>query len=565
MNRNLFSRKPLWKTLFLSVMILLLCGLCAFALAEEPNFWISPDGTLTAEAITISKNEVKGYTLYLPGYLRTEDMKFGVAEGVSLTWGSRQIQSGDSAGIIQTGSVKVKIGKREYPVTVMRGSAGLPAVFVTTQSGSVKKIEANKNNKEAGALILRGPEGDVQYDGALEHIKCRGNSSMTFVKKNYQIKLAAGTDLLGMGKAKKWILTGNYRDKSFLRNQITLDLAAAAGLAYTPEHMPAELYINHEYHGLYLFSEKVEINKNRLSVRDLEKATEEINENPLDTYKTTGKYESTPKAFKAHNIPNNPEDITGGYLVEFESYKKRYTQEASAYTTRYGNILVVKSPEYASSEQMKYISGFFQSFENAIMAEDGKDPNTGKHYSEIADMESLALKYMIEEISENYDGNSSSQYFYKPADSESEKFFSGPAWDYDSAYGSYAAKHNAKNVLNPKKLWIALGTKTAWYPALYRQQDFRALVADLWDGRVKAAVEVLLGLREPETEGLQSIDQWQEAIRDSAAMDRTRWPRPAKSNTVAQTGNTFDDNVEFLKNYLKDRYEFLNETWVRGE
>ena len=564
MNRNAFIGF-FWKSLILSAWILLLCGVFTFALAEGPDFWISPDGTLTADAIALTKNEGRGYTLYLPGFLRTDEMKFGVAEGVSLTYGSRQIKSGDSAGIVKTGDVKVRIGKKELPVTVMRGSAGLPAVFVTTESGTVSKIEAKKTNLEAGTLVLRGPEGDVQYDGALEHIKCRGNSSMTFPKKNYQIKLAEGADLLGMGKAKKWILTGNYRDKSLLRNQITLDLAAAAGLQYTPEHTPAELYINHEYRGLYLFSEKVEINKNRLSLRDLGKETEERNENPLSTYKAAGSYEPTPRRWKGFEIPADPEDITGGYLIEFESYKARYKQEASAYTTRFGNILVVKSPEYASVAQMKYIAGLFQSFENAIMSEDGKDPDSGKHYSQIADPESLALKYMIEEISENYDGNSSSQFFYKPADSVSEKIFAGPAWDYDSAYGAYAAKHNARNVLNPEKLWIAKGGNTAWYPALYRQADFRGLVADIWNGRMKQAVEVLLGLREPETEGLQSIDRWQEILKDSAAMDRKRWPRFAKSNTVAQTGNTFGENVEFLKDYLKKRYEFLNKMWVREE
>lgn len=563
MNHKKIARAVL-KAAPLLVLVLLLCGSVSAAQAAGPDAWISPDGTLTADAITFNKNEGRGYTLYLPGYLNTEDMKFGVADGVSFTYGSRKIKSGDSAGIIKTGTTQIKIGKQKASLTVMRGSAGIPAVFVTTESGKLKKIESSKNNREPGLLVLHGPDGEVQYDGALEHIKCRGNSSMTFAKKNFQIKLEKSMDLLGMGKARKWILTGNYRDKSYLRNQIMLDLAAAIGLRYTPEHMPAELYINHEYHGLYLFSEKVEIDKDRVAVTNLESATKKLNEKSPDEYKVYGKKKSTKGSFKAYDIPNDPEDISGGYLVEYESYPVRYNQEASAYTTKKGGILVVKSPEYASVAQMRYISSLFQTFENAIMASDGKDPESGKHYTEIADAESLALKYMIEEISENYDGNSSSQYFYKPADSVSEKFFAGPVWDYDSTFGAYAAKHNAKYVLNPKYLWIAKGDRTAWYPALWRQQDFRDLVADLWNERVKAAVEVLLGISEQGTEGLKSIDQWQKAIQDSAAMDRTRWPRPAVSNTVAQTGGSFDANIKFLKDYLKQRYEFLNETWVRG-
>lgn len=550
-------------TRFIAALLIILsaCMLRAVALAGDPDVWISRDGTLTADAITFNKNEGKGYTLYLPGYLDTKEMKFGVADGVSFTYGSRAVKSGDSAEIIKSGTVQIRIGKQKASLLIMRGSANLPAIFVTTESKSLKKIESNKANREPGLLVLYGPEGDIQYDGALESVKCRGNSSMAFKKKNYQIKLEKSTNLLGMGKAKKWILTGNYRDKSYLRNQIVLDLAAAVGLYYTPEHIPAELYINHEYRGLYLFSEKVEIDKDRIAIMNLENATKNLNEAPLDSFKVAGKKKSTKGHFKAYDIPIDPEDITGGYLVEFESYPVRYKMEASAYTTKRGNILVLKSPEYASVAQMKVVTALFQSFESAIMANDGKDPGTGKHYTEIADAESLALKYMIEEISENYDGNSSSQYFYKPADSVSDKFYAGPAWDYDSTFGAYAAKHNAKNVLNPENLWIAKGDRNAWYPALYRHQDFRNLVADLWEERVKGAVEVLLGMGEEE--GLQSIDQWQKAIQDSAAMDRARWPRPAVSDTVAQTGSSFEANVTFLKNYLKKRYEFLNKTWVR--
>lgn len=547
------------------LIMLLCCLLITTAFAAAPDVWISSDGTLTPDAITFNKNEGKGYTLYLPGYLDTKTLQFGVADGVSFTYGSRKIKTGDSAEIIKPGTVQIKIGKQKGSLTIMRGSQNMPALFVTTESGSLKKIESNKANREPGRLVLRGPDGTAQYDGALEHIKCRGNSSMTFTKKNYQIKLEKSTDLLGMGKAKKWILTGNYRDKSYLRNQIMLDLASAINLAYTPEHTPAELYINHEYRGLYLFSEKVEIDKDRVAITNLESATEKLNDKALDQYKIAGKKSSSKGSFKAYSIPNDPEDITGGYLVEYESYPARYKQEPSAYTTKKGGILVVKSPEYTSVAQMKYVSSLFQSFENAIMAEDGNDPDTGKHYSEIADAESLALKYMIEEISENYDGNSSSQYFYKPADSASEKLFAGPVWDYDSSFGSYAAKHNAKYVLNPAHLWIAKGDRTAWYPALYRHQDFRDLVADLWEERVREKVEILLGLRESDSGSIRSIDQYQKDIQESVTMDRKRWPRPDVSNTVAQTGGSFEANIKFLKDFLKKRYDFLNETWVRGK
>ena len=562
----LMRKQQLW---MLPVMILAVLVLfsCAAASAAGPDVWVSVDGSLRADAIMISANSGSGYSLFLPANLDTNgSLCFGVADNVSFSVKGKQIHTGDSAAFLKPGSsYSIKINKKSSTLKVYSGSEGLPAVYITTESGKLNKIEASKNNRESGWLILRAADGTVQGDSELEHIKIRGNSSVQFAKKNYQIKLTKGADLLGMGKAKKWILTGNYRDKANLRNMIMMDLAAAIGVPYTPQHTFAELYINHEYRGLYLFSEKVEIDGDRIDINDLEKDTEKLNEKALSKYKFVGKKKSTKGSWKAYQIENNPEDITGGYLLEYEKYPTRYADEASAYTTKKGAVIVIKSPEYVSVEQMKYISSLVQSFENAITNENGTDPDTGKHYTEIADLESLALKYMIEEISENYDGNSSSQYFFKPEDEISEKLFAGPVWDYDSTFGSYAQQYNAKKVLNPEYLWIASGgDHYAWYPSLYRQADFRDYVGKIWNDRVRPAVENLLGIRSDNTQ-LHSIDEYAGMIEKSVEMDRIRWPRQKNASTVAQTGYSFKENVRYLKDYLKKRYEFLNKTWIAGQ
>lgn len=545
-----------------ALIIFCLSGIAAAASAQ-PEFWISPDGSLSVDAITYTKTEKGKYYLLLPANVNTDNLCFGVGEGVNFSLKGKSISSGDSASALKAGEFSIKINRKSTTLHVMTGSEGLPALYITTESGKLKYIESSKEHKEPGSLVFVGPKGDVQYRGSLEHIKTRGNSSMTFDKKNYQIKLENGTNLMGMGKAKKWILTGNYRDKSLIRNQIVYDLAEASGLKYTPEHCPAEVFINHEYRGLYLFSEKVEVDDDRVDIRNLEKASKEANGDPLDSYKLIGKKASTKGKYKAYDIPNNPEDISGGYLLEYESYPVRYKSEASAYTTKKGAVLVLKSPEYASQAQMEYISALAQSFENAINAGDGVDPDSGRHFTDIADLDSLALKYMIEELSENYDGNSSSQYFYKPDDSVSGKLFAGPVWDYDSAFGTYAQKHNAKKVLNPEALWIAEGDSTAWYPTLWKRQEFRERVSALWNERMKGGVEILLGIAGEENGTLKSIDEYAAEIRASAAMDRIRWPRVSKpgASAIAWTGGSFEENISFLKDYLKKRYEYLNTAW----
>ena len=72
-----------------------------------------------------------------------------------------------------------------------------------------------------------------------------------------------------MGKSKTWLLISSARDHSFLRNVITSDLATYAGLAYSPEMVHVNLYINGEYRGLYLLSEKVQLSSSRVDIEDL--------------------------------------------------------------------------------------------------------------------------------------------------------------------------------------------------------------------------------------------------------------------------------------------------------
>ena len=547
--------------------IIVLCCMCSTAFgAESPQLTLSlsPDeGTDCLAEIAWYHLKGNQYYLFLPA---SYDLNRAILKitGISdLTVNGKKASDGDSASILKVGENQVKLGNKSAKIIVMRGSENLPALFITTDSGKLNYIHASKDHKEPGTLLFIGPDGMVQYDGTLSHIKTRGNSSLTFKKKNYQIKLETGTSLMKMGKAKKWILTGNYRDKSFLRNQIMYDLAERIGLPYTPEHIPAELYINGEYLGLYLFSEKVEIDDDRIAIHDLEAETEDLNGGDVTAFERLGSREVIKGKYKAFDIPNEPEDITGGYLIEYESYPTRYRQEVSAYTSKKGNILVVKSPEYVSVNQMAYITNLLQCFENAIFAPDGIDPSSGKHYTDLMDLNSLVLKYMVEEFCKNYDGNSSSQYFYKPEDSFSEKLFAGPVWDYDSSFGSYAQKYNAKKVLSGTGLWIASNDKSQWWPQLYRREDFRQEVRYMWNARMREAVEILLGkLPGDELYALKSIDEYAKAIVDSADMDYVRWPRLKTPSTIAQTGGTFKQNIAFLKEFIQIRYDYLNKEWA---
>ena len=535
--------------------------LLAFALMLLPTLALSDFLSLVGEKSGVRIDGYKrgsGYDLFLPAGLSAGDMTVSLDGEGELALDGNPLSAGENAAEFTEGEHTLTAGKRTYRLNVMR-SANIPALFIDTQSGGLEHIHAKKGNSEPGTLTFLSPEGEILYDGAPDHIKSRGNASFNFEKKSYQIKLEHAAPLCGSDGAKRWILIGNPRDKSLLRNRITLDMARAAGILSTPECASVDLYVNGEYLGNYLLTEKVEINEGRVDIADLEKATEEINGGDLAVYDRVGPRERADGTGKAYAIPNDPQDITGGYLLEYEAYASRYAQEPSAYGTKKGATVVVKSPEYASEAQMAYISGLIQSFENAIYAQDGVDPDTGRHYTQIADLDSLVRKYLIEEISKNYDGNTSSQFFYKPADSESTLLYAGPAWDYDSAYGSYA-REAGMSVLKPTGLYIgASSQKKHWWPALFRQADFQQETVRVYRETFSPLIAGLLG--EPDGQGLRSLADYRDEIAASAAMNFVRWPFSAESSKGVKLDSTFEGNVSILEAFIRERRDFLDGEW----
>ena len=555
----------------MAVMLFVLSVLlCAEAIGDEfskNTLYVTlrePDeiaDTIPSDAVGMQTAGGKQY-LFLPGNQSLEHARVWFTGAEEIIIEDETYHSGDLWRDVMPGTkYSFKINGRTNWVTVMQGSR-IPSVQILTDSRSMKKIDDSKKYKESGELLLLNENGETEYDGRLEHIKLRGNTSAKYRRKGYQIKLETKTGLLGMGKAKKWVLTSNNTDHSLLRNQITLAMADYVGLPYTPGCVQADVYLNHQYNGTYVLQEKIEIGKNRVDISDLEKATGEVNTEPLGSYKNRGKKQATSGEFKYMDIPNNPEDVTGGYLLEYENWPARYTDELCAYTTKRKKVISVKEPEYASLAQMEYISSFIQGFEDAIFSEDGVDPASGKHFYEFVDLDSLALKYMLEEISRNIDGNQSSQYYYKPPDSVSTVAFAGPAWDYDCSYGDYAGKESMRNYLKPRGFsHNDRNGSRYWWPEMYKLPEFRERVSVLWNERYMDAIAVLLG-EKPGTGRIRSIDEYAAEISKSADMTFTAFPMTTSKSNLARTGDNFEENIDFLRNYLSDRRDFLNEEWA---
>ena len=470
------------------------------------------DDSGAKESIALWKNADGKYLLFLPSYATEESAKLIAADGTETA-----LPASGSSAVLSGGEV----------VEIVTGSA-LPAIYITTESGSLDAIRADKEHKESGTIRIVEADGSLHYKGQLAQIKGRGNTTWEFDKKPFNIKLQEKADLFGMGEAKSWCLLANYRDTSYVRNAMVYDYALAVGVDNTTDSQSFDLYVNGEYQGLYLMTEKVEIGKNRLDVPDIEEENELGN--PQMKLKEYPRFDLGTKRGVA--LPYTP-DERSGFLLELD-FPGRWAEEVSGFVTEAGQHIVMKCPEYASEEQVDYVSALVQEFETRLFA---GDPS----YLDYIDLDSWVQLYLIEEIFEDVDCGLSSIYFYVM----DGKLVAGPLWDFDLTMGaSYAVE-------NPETLYAAWSERTEeftsyYLPALYAEETFRARVQELYADGWSEQIRVLAA----EAEGYVAD------VLASAEMDALRWNRDASATAASGA---------YLQDYLTRRADFLDSLWIEGE
>lgn len=509
------------------------------------------------------KSDVDGkYYMFMPSGSDLSELKVWISSSAPVICGEKELKNGETTDAFSGGGeFALSCGGKNYSV-VFLASSELPSVFINVPDGGLDRIHADKEHKEKGCSMLAVNEkGKTDYDGKLDSMKGRGNSTWGMVKKPYNIKLESKSKLFGMEKAKAWCLIANYEDKSLVRNQVTYGLGEAIGMKETPDCKNTDLYINGEYKGVYLITEKVEIKKNRVDIYDLEEATEEANEGKeLSEFaqkgfggKFSGFIENRQRWFE---IPNDPSDITGGYLLELE-VADRYPNEASGFVTKHGQAVVAKSPEYASMAQIKYISSYWQEMEDALYSEDGKN-KSGKHFSEYIDTESFAKQYIIQEWSSNWDAGLTSNYFYKDIGG---KLVAGPIWDFDNALMNTAGR-DGTDLTDPTNLHAA--KRSLWYNSLMGSKSFKATpnIYALGMRHREFVAEVEKQMKEKVVPAVSELldskyNKYIEKVENSAVMNAIRWNYYNTTNEV-EILNNYTAEISAIKNFVSERTSFLS-------
>ncbi len=447
----------------------------------------------------------------------------------------------------------------------------------------------------SGSIYLYDEKGELvnSADGAtkLKKIKGRGNSSFEasmkiYGKYAYNFNLDKKVALVkGAEKSKKWCLLANNVDLTMMRNTFVYALASDVNVKYAPKTRLVDVYDNGYYLGAYIIAEKVEYGGSTMmsDMESLDDGNEDANieayqnEDIMDdledhliqktsSFSTNGQsytYQYTTSDDTTNWPYHQPENYKEyNYLLEFELFS-RYKNEASWFVSpRTGQAVVVKYPEFATKDEMKWIIEEFEKAESAIYS------NNTEAIKNAVDVDSFARMYLIQEMSLNLDSCATSYYVHNNL--ESGKLVASPVWDYDWAFGAHLSKkfvyngssmvENSTSLDNPKQTFVknkALktdaddNTKKSNYnfqAKLVHNSEVWNRCRYIWTNEFVPALEKYIDNDGDTTHEGVMLTQWLPSFTSAVKMNDARW------GAIKFTGDTWGTKI--TSNYSDHSFNF---------
>lgn len=389
----------------------------------------------------------------------------------------------------------------------------LPTVVINTQGA--EEI-TSKENEISSVVYIVSEGGKNLLSTKKTGVRGRGNASWNFPKKPYRLKFDEKQKLLDApAKAKKWTLINNYGDKTLMRNMIAFEISRRLGMAYTPYCHPVDVVLNGEYRGCYQLCDQIEVNKNRVNITEME-----------------------------------PEDITlpalsGGYLIEIDAYA---SGEASHFYSTRGTPVTIKSPDDDDivAAQSRYITDYFNLLENSVFSAGFYDLEQG--YRKYLDLDSFLKHFIVGELSGNTDTYWS---VYMTKDRESDKFFTGPVWDFDIAFDNdqrtYPVDQHTDFVYATVGSVASSSIRDMVNAIVKNDNAARQRLIELWQiARTQQGID--------EASMLEYIDQTAELLDESQKLNFLRWDiLSQRVHENPQASGSYQGEVNIVKNFMTKR------------
>lgn len=416
-------------------------------------------------------------------------------------------------------------------------STNLPLVIINTNGqaiGDDPKIDAQMKIINNGPGKLNHPtDPPTDYNGRIG-IEVRGHHSSYFPQRPFDLETRTETGdnlnvpLLGYPAENDWILLSSYNEKSFARTTLAFDLFRNMG-HYAPRAQLCEVILNSAYQGIYLFTEQIKQDKNRVDIAKL-KSTE-----------------------------NAGDSLTGGYIIKID-YHGSGDSWLSAYhplghpEQRVYFVYHTPKPGEITTQQKVYIKSFVEAAQKALYSPTFAEPAAG--YRNYFDVDSFIDYFILSEVSRNVDAYKKSRFFSKDRDSKGGLLRAGPVWDFDWAWKnigegiysntdgsgwSYTINDYSPDVIPP-----------GWYYCLLQDGKFTNRLIDRYIQLRKGKLN------------LDSMNHYVDSVRTYVTEAQVRhfkmWPinqtNPAPE--VEQPSRSYNDEIAKYKEWIRRRITWLD-------
>ncbi len=432
------------------------------------------------------------------------------------------------AAVDSDGNVSVKSEATRVRVTKQADSASDPTdvsrIYVVTNSDAA----ITKESKTAASLTIISGESSVSTAADSGTIKLRGNSTSLADKPAYNISFSSKqTVFTNAAKGKKWCLLANAYEKTLLRNKIAIDFGRTLGSIAAPEQHYADLYLDGVYKGSYVICEPAENDRAGVSYDDSDTSNE----------------------------------------MMFEWERDRVEDGQTYYTTGMGVRFVAADPEGLATDTSRYSNwvSTLAEFESALQNTASAD------VLDYMDVDSFIDMYIVNELFCTVDVGYSSIKFYVTYDSDGKPtIHAGPLWDFDLSSGNSSDEYARSNTT------FRAQNENIWFRYLMQNPNFKSKVLEKYEkmqptiqniykdnklgkSRINQNIAFINASR---IRNYTSIAQggagWSESEPDGAEWTIYRY---SYSTLEPYINYTYDQHVEYLANWLKDRNEWLCEQW----
>ncbi len=374
------------------------------------------------------------------------------------------------------------------------------------------------------------------YNGQIG-IEIRGSSSQMFPKKSYGFELwnsfhwQIDSSLLGMPKESDWCLIANYTDKSLLNNSLSYYLSRQMGWPAV-RWQCVEVVIDGQYEGVYLLTEKIKRDPNRVDISKLTLAD------------TSG------------------DQLTGGYIIKIDkttsSTGAGWVSPFAPDTAPSGQTIYFlydyPGDTVINPQQQTYIQAYVDSFETALAGPNFRDTSIGYHHFIYEN--SFVDYFLINEMSKNVDGYRLSTFLYKDRYSKGGKLTMGPVWDYDIAWGNanYCGgddptgwAYQYGNVC-PGDYW----QDPFWWKRLMQDTVFQNKVRCRWEELKQTILSKQFLYNYCDSMALMLNESQQRNFIEWPILGVYVWPNPSPIPT------TYQGEISELKNWIDLRWNWLD-------